>query len=169
MTEAGEDTEASAVRIRRARLGDHLALCDLWSQVDKLHAEIRPDFFTCGEDPARTTLYLDRIVDDGDQELLVAERSETLVGLIHLQLYDTPRSSVFMPRRRAHVEDLVVDRSSQRQGIGKTLLRAGEDWAGQNDADQLVLTVWSGNEPGFGFYAALGYQPVSKVLAKELP
>ena len=91
------------------------------------------------------------------------------MGLIHLQLYDTPRSSVFMARRRAHVEDLVVDRSCQRRGIGSELIQAGEEWARQNDASQLVLTVWSGNEPGFGFYAALGYQPVSKVLAKELP
>jgi len=158
----------SSVRIRRARLEDHLALCGLWSQVDVLHAEIRPDFFVCGVEPPRSKLYVDRIVDDSDQELLVAVRGETLLGLIHLQLYNTPRSSVFVDRRRAHVEDLVVDRSHQREGIGKALLGAGEDWARQHDASQLVLTVWSGNKTGFGFYAAQGYCPVSEVLAKEL-
>ena len=160
---------ASSYRVRRARLGDHLALCALWTQVDALHAEIRPDFFTCGEEPARSKVYLDRIVDDRDQELFVAERGETLVGLIHLQLYETPRSAVFLDRRRAHVEDLVVDRSCQRDGVGRSLLRAGEDWARQVNASQLVLTVWSGNQPGFGFYAAQGYETVSQVLAKELP
>lgn len=161
-------SEASSHRVRRARLGDHLALCALWSQVDALHAGIRPDFFTCGEEPARSKLYLDRIVDAQEQELLVAVRGEILVGLIHLQLYDTPRSSVFMKRCRAHVEDLVVDRSCRREGVGRSLLRAGEDWARHQGATQLVLTVWSGNEPGFGFYTTQGYQPVSQVLAKEL-
>ncbi len=160
--------EASSHRVRRARLADHLALCALWRQVDSLHAEIRPDFFTCGPEPARSKLYLDRVVDDKDQELLVAVRDDTLLGLIHLQLYDTPRASVFMDRRRAHVEDLVVDGAHQREGIGKSLLRAGEDWARQQEAGQLVLTVWSGNRPGFGFYSAQGYSPVSQVLAKEL-
>lgn len=160
--------EECSYRVRRARLGDHLALCALWSQVDALHAEIRPDFFTCGEEPARSTLYLDRIVDDRDQQLLVAVRGDTLLGLIHLQLYDTPLSSVFKDRCRAHVEDLVVDRSCQREGIGRSLLRAGEDWARQKKASQLVLTVWSGNQPGLDFYVAQEYQTVSQVLAKEL-
>jgi ribosomal protein S18 acetylase RimI-like enzyme len=149
-------------------LTDHLELCALWRQVDRLHAEIRPDFFTCGEDPARSKLYLDRIVDDADQELLVAEGPQALRGLIHLQLYETPRSTVFADRRRAHVEDLVVDAAWRRQGIGTALLRAGEDWARQQRADQLVLTVWSGNEPGLAFYDDRGYHPVSRVLAKEL-
>lgn len=161
-------SEGSSHRIRRARLGDHLALCALFSQVDALHAEIRPDFFICGQEPARSKHYLDRIVGAPEQELLVAVDAETLVGLIHLQLYDTPKSSVFMERRRAHVEDLVVEASLRREGIGRSLLRAGEAWARRQGATQLVLTVWSGNEPGFGFYAAQGYGAVSQVLAKEL-
>ena len=159
---------SSSHRIRPARIGDHLRLCELWSQVDGLHAEIRPDFFTCGEEPARSKLYLDRIVDDRDQALLVAERDEQLLGLIHLQLYDTPRSAVFVDRCRAHVEDLVVDRRHLRQGIGRSLLRAGEDWARQQEANQLVLTVWSGNEAGLGFYSSEQYDTVNQVLAKEL-
>lgn len=159
---------ASSHRIRQARLADHLALCALWTQVDELHAAIRPDFFTCGEEPARSKLYLDGLVDDPEQEILVAVRGETLLGLIHLQMYDTPRSSVFVDRRRAHVEDLVVDRSCRREGIGTSLLRAGEDWARKHQASQLVLTVWSGNAPGLGFYVEHGYRPVSQVFAKEL-
>ncbi|MFH2010337.1 MAG: GNAT family N-acetyltransferase [bacterium] len=162
------DSRSDRVRVRRARLGDHLALCELWSQVDALHASIRPDFFTGAGEPARSKLYLDRILSDDAQELLVAVGQETLLGLIHLQIYDTPRTSVFVDRRRAHVEDLVVDEAHRRQGIGTALLRAGESWARRQEAQQLVLTVWTGNESGSDFYASHGYSPVSKVLAKEL-
>jgi len=157
-----------SLRIRRGHLADHLALCELWAQVDAFHAEIRPDFFGPGADPARSRLYLDRILQDANQELLVAVRGDAVVGLIHLQLYDTPRSPVFAERRRAHVEDLVVEQTARRQGVGRALLRAGEDWARRNHAEQVVLTVWRGNEGAADFYNAFGYQPVSQVLARDL-
>jgi ribosomal protein S18 acetylase RimI-like enzyme len=155
-------------RIRSGHLADHLALCRLWGQVDAFHATIRPDFFVGSTEPSRSRLYLDRIVDDANQELLVAVEGDALLGLIHLQLYDTPRSPVFALRRRAHVEDLVVDRAARRRGVGTALLRAGEDWARRNHAEQLVLTVWRGNEAAEAFYARFGYGSVSQVLAKEL-
>jgi ribosomal protein S18 acetylase RimI-like enzyme len=155
-------------RIRRAHLADHLDLCRLWQQVDSFHAQIRPDFFAAGADPARSRLYLDRILADEDQELLVAVRGGDIVGLIHFQLYDTPPSPVFADRRRAHVEDLVVDEAHRRQGIGRALLRAGEEWARRRHAEQVVLTVWRGNPDAVAFYEAFGYAPVSQVLAREL-
>lgn len=155
-------------RIRRGHLRDHLALCRLWQQVDTFHAGIRPDFFAAGVDPARSRLYLDRILADDDQELLVAVRGGDLVGLIHLQLYDTPPSPVFVDRRRAHVEDLVVDEACRRRSVGRALLRAGEEWARRHHAEQVVLTVWEGNPDAVAFYEAFDYAPVSRVLAREL-
>ena len=172
--------------IRRTRITDHQRLCKLWRQVDAFHARIRPDFFSLNQtyQPARSRRYLDRIVNDPDQEIFVAvvasteetvaappwdpDVGEGLVGLIHVQLYDTPRAPVFVDRRRAHVDDLVVDASMRRRGIGTALLEAGENWAVQRNAGQLVLTVWVGNEAADGFYAAHGYHQASRVLAKEL-
>lgn len=167
---SGRDGAAGAgsFRIRRAHLPDHLALCELWAQVDAFHANIRPDFFSTSKDPSRSRLYLDQIVEDQDQELLVAVQEDRLIGLIHLQLYDTPRSPVFVNRRRAHVEDLVVDESFRRFGVGKALLRAGEDWAQRNHAEQVVLTVWQGNQVAETFYKHFGYQAVSTVFSREL-
>ena len=62
----------------------------------------------------------------------------------------------------------MVDEAHRRQGIGTALLHKGESWARRQEAHQLVLTVWTGNELGSEFYAAHGYSPVSRVLAKEL-
>lgn len=156
------------VRIRKARLTDHPALCALWRQVDTFHAGIRPDFFSPSPDPARSKLYLDRILEDPDQELLVATSGERVVGLCHLQLYDTPRSPVFADRRRAHIEDLVIDESERRQGVGRSLLEAAEAWARRHRAEQMVLTVWHGNDAADRFYRSADYRPVSCVLAREL-
>lgn len=163
----GRDDAPQSLRTRRARLRDHLELCHLWSQVDTLHARIRPDFFAPGGEPARSKAYLDRILADADQEILVAVRAGKIVGLIHLQLYDTPPSPVFSVRRRAHVEDLVVDRAQRRQGVGRALLGAGQEWARWHHAAQVVLTVWQGNEAAERFYESMGYRVVSRVMAQE--
>ncbi|MDX9999711.1 MAG: GNAT family N-acetyltransferase [Polyangia bacterium] len=169
MTASAPDPgEPISFRVRSAHLADHLSLCKLWSQVDAFHAQIRPDFFVESEPPARSTMYLDRIIDDPDQELLVAVSGDRLLGLIHLQIYDTPRSPVFAARRRAHVEDLVVDQPMRRRGVGSALLRSGEDWARRHQAAQVVLTVWHGNQAAEAFYQCTGYATVSQVLAREL-
>lgn len=165
---AGAPRDALSFRIRSAHLADHLALCRLWGQVDTFHASIRPDFFVGASTPARSKLYLDRIIDDANQELLVAVSGEALFGLIHLQIYDTPRSPVFADRRRAHVEDLVVDEPLRRSGVGRALLGSGEDWARRHQATQMVLTVWQGNDAAEAFYHHQGYGAVSQVLAREL-
>jgi hypothetical protein len=47
-------------------------------------------------------------------------------------------------------------------------MRAAEDWARGQDALQLVLTVWQGNELAEAFYGALGYARVSQVLGRDL-
>jgi len=164
----GYSDEALSFRIRSAHLADHLALCDLWSQVDAYHAAIRPDFFVVSGTPARSKLYLDRIIDDSNQELLVAVSGDRLLGLIHLQIYDTPKSPVFADRRRAHVEDLVVDTPARRRGVGRALLSSGEDWARRHQATQMVLTLWRGNEAAEAFYDRHGYGTVSQVLVREL-
>jgi GNAT superfamily N-acetyltransferase len=162
------DRPPLALRIRKAILADHLVLCRLWQQVDRLHATLRPDFFAGSPDPARSKFYLDRILEDGTQEFLVATPGDAVLGFIHLQCFDTPEAPVFARRRRVHIEDLVVDEAHRRRGVGRALMRAAEEWARRQRAQQIVLTVWQGNADADAFYARVGYAPVSHVLAREL-
>ncbi len=157
-----------ALHVRPAEAGDLERLRALWRQVDALHAQIRPDFFAKGSQGRRSHEYLGAVLADPNQDLLVAARGGDVVGLVHLQLYDTPPSPLFASRRRAHVEDLVVDGDHRRRGIGTALLAAAERWARGKNAQQVVLTVWSGNDPGLAFYEAQHFATVSRVLAKEL-
>jgi ribosomal protein S18 acetylase RimI-like enzyme len=91
-----------------------------------------------------------------------------LRGAVLVRIYDTPADPSMVPRRRAHVEALVVDRQHRRRGIGTALMSAAAAWARERGAEELVLTVWAGNTAAEAFYARLGYGVVSSALAKAI-
>jgi ribosomal protein S18 acetylase RimI-like enzyme len=62
----------------------------------------------------------------------------------------------------------VVQAKSRRRGCGRALMDASQKWAKQKGAEQIVLTVWSGNRDAEAFYARLGFTQVSQVLGAKL-
>ena len=73
-----------------------------------------------------------------------------------------------VPRRRAHVETLVVGRKHRRRGIGRRLMEAAAAWARGHGAVEVVLTTWVGNDDAEAFYERLGYRELSRVLHAPL-
>jgi ribosomal protein S18 acetylase RimI-like enzyme len=157
------------MQIREAKQQDHGALCGLWRQVDVLHVQLRPELFRDAPGLPRSERFLREVMRAQDQAVLVAEGNDgQLLGLVHVQVFDTPSEPQMVQRRRGHVEDLVVDAAYRRTGIGRALMAAAEEWCRDRGAFQLVLTVWTGNEEAERFYAELGYRPLSQVLGKPL-
>jgi len=156
------------VRVRPATPSDYGAMCSLWSEIDRLHARLLPDYFRISAQPPRTREEYDAALRSGDEHLAVVEDGGAVVGLVHVQLYDTPRTPQMTPRRRAHVDSLVVATPMRRRGLGRRLLEEAAFWARTRGADDLVLTVWAGNEDAERFYDAVGFTRVSSVLGKAL-
>src|SRR5262249_6530738 len=118
--------------------------------------------------PVRPTNLVAQALTAGDEIILLAESRGEPAGLIHVQLYDTPPLSAMVARRRAHVEDLVVHERFRRRGVGRRVLEAASEWARAHRASEIVLTVWRGNHVAARFYRALGYRPLSQVMARAL-
>jgi ribosomal protein S18 acetylase RimI-like enzyme len=160
------------VTIRPARAGDAAAIAALWREVDALHARVAPGFFreTIGDSHALTAVRraLAQAGTGRDRAVLVAELDGEVVGFVDLAVYETPPSPERRPRRRGHVDELVVAPARRRRGIGRALMAAAAEWARGRDAEQLLLTVWEGNGEAEGLYRALGYAPVSRVLGIDL-
>lgn len=158
--------------MRPARATDREALSELWDEGEALHAELQPRFFRPGPAAARAEerrVLLSRVLASRDETILVALDEEGRVrGLLHVQLYDTPKGALMARVRRGHVEDLVVARQKRRRGCGRALVEAGAAWARERGAEQLVLTVWAGNARAERFYKKLGYRRLSQVLGTDL-
>lgn len=159
--------------IRRARHEDWEGVRALWREIDELHATLAPAYFRQTE---RARHEWRQLLVAGDAAVFVAEAPDPspggsgvrLAGAISVRLYDTPPDPAMIPRRRGHVEMLVVSGKFRRRGIGRALMAEVALWARREGAAELVLTVWAGNRDAEAFYAALGYTVLSSVLHTSL-
>jgi diamine N-acetyltransferase len=156
--------------VRSARSEDYAALCVLWKAVDDLHARLLPGYFKRSAKPPRRRDEIERILRAPDEAVFVAEidAGGAVVGLVHVQIYDTPAIAMMVPKRRAHIDNLVVDEGHRRQRFGTRLLDAAASWARQHGAEDLLLTVWEGNDDALRFYEKAGFGPINAVLGRAL-
>lgn len=171
MAKAIAKTEAAVapVRIRTAELGDRENLANLRRQNEQAHARLLPDYFRVAPPPAAA-------INDSrpgpSSVILVAEgsvpRGKTVLGYVRVNVVETPPDLTMTPRRRAHVDEIVVDEGHRGAGIGTALMRGAAAWARRRDAVEMVLTVWSDNRAADALYRRLGYQPIARVLRRAL-
>lgn len=91
---------------------------------------------------------LERAIDGPSSTVLAATEDGRLVGT----------SMVGHDGHRGWVYYLAVDPKSQRHGVGRALMRAGETWLAER-VPKLHLMVRSDNTDALAFYARLGYEP----------
>ena len=153
------------VAVRPARPEDWLAVQSLLRELDELHARLVPGYFR----PAtRSEPEWRSLLGDSTAVALVAVDEGAPLGLLSLRVYDTPADPTLVPRRRGHIETLIVGACQRRRGLGRRLLAAASDWARARGATEMVLTTWVGNVEADAFYERLGYRPLSRALHAAL-
>jgi ribosomal protein S18 acetylase RimI-like enzyme len=157
----------------RAAVDDDLdALARLWHEADELHARLSPGFFRRPDGERGRQRAAEALHDAAESEhetiLVATDGKGAVAGACHIQIYDTPVGHTMVSQRRGHIETLIVARAQRRRGIGRALMNAATEWARRHRAQQLLLTVWAGNDDAERFYAALGYRTISQVLGTDL-
>ena len=75
---------------------------------------------------------------------------------------------MFVRRRYAVIENLVVKSEFRKQGIGRILVDEVQEWAIAKGARSIELNVYEFNETAISFYEGLGYRNLSRKMSKEL-
>ncbi len=158
----------ASITIRPAQPADLDALDALFIEGDAWHAAHEPDVFCVPTGQARPREFLQNLLDDADSAILLADRDGEILGLLMMFVRPAHDLPMLVPRRIGYIDTLIVAERARRQGIGRHLLLAGEDWFHAHDCTDLQLNVWSFNTGAEALYRSLGYRPQCLRLAKRL-
>ncbi len=94
----------------------------------------------------------EHLVDDWNTRpgLLVAEKNEETIGYISM--------TENLAQPVVAINDLVVLRRFRRQGVGTAMIQAGQTWAAQQGARQMILEMQSKNYPAICLANKLGFE-----------
>lgn len=105
------------------------------------------------EYPAEATRrQLEQLLASPFHAVRVAEQNGRVVGYVHAQIYELLYAPVL-----ADIMGLAVAASCRRQGVGRQLLAAAEEWARHIDAHGMRLVSGSERVGAHAFYEACGY------------
>jgi ribosomal protein S18 acetylase RimI-like enzyme len=155
--------------IRLAREDDYAALGPVFAEAERYHREALPHIFGRPLGAFPPLALFRRWVSEEGSAVFVADDAGDLVGFVTVRANSTPADGILQPRAIAVVDTLAVRCDRRRCGAGRALMEAAHGWAQERRLGQVSLNVWEFNEPGLGFYAAIGYRTVSRRMERSLP
>jgi GNAT superfamily N-acetyltransferase len=143
--------------VRPAAAGDYPQLCELFDELDALHRDARPDIFRKPAGDARSRDDIASLVAEEGGTILVADSGDRLLGVAVALLRRPLSHPLLVARKIVEIDNVVVRRGYQRQGIGRRLVAGCVEWAKHRGADDVEIAVHDFNIGAAAFYAALGF------------
>ena len=107
---------------------------------------------------------LELLVASHNDEVWVAERDGTVVGLVAIHV----SASLERDGEVAKVSAIVVDEAARRDGIGQQLMALAEREARRRGCVLLFLTTAERRQDAHAFYRGLGFEETGRRFAKAL-
>ena len=144
------------MNIRIATENDLPRINELRRQVNDLHTAARPDMFKYGF-PQEVQDYLYTMFQADDRHILVAEISRQIVAFACLAEIESPATPYRPARRYLEVDEVGVDESARRQGIGRKLFNEIRRIAKERGYTRIELNMWDFHENALKFYESIGF------------
>ncbi|MBQ8508915.1 MAG: GNAT family N-acetyltransferase [Clostridia bacterium] len=152
--------------IRPAREGDHLLIRPLQAQIARVHADGRPDLFRDAPRYYDEAAFSDKL-SNPDSYIWLAESEGKVVGYafaMHIRYRNHPTYRDF---DRFYIDDICVDETCRRQGIGSQLFERCLEQARELCCRDVELGVFAFNKEAIAFYRGMGMH--ERTLRMELP
>lgn len=140
--------------IRKAKNEDFNKIHKLVMQVHKLHIKERSDIYK-DIDPLTLQEFIENL-SNNNNIYIVAEQENKIVGICFSQIREISNNKIMKDRKTLYIEDICVDKSKQRKGIGKKLYEQLVHIAKEKNIDNIELMVWGFNVDAIKFYENLG-------------
>lgn len=154
--------------IRNLKIEDFDNVNDLFMQLHNSEMEQRPDLFRKIEKPTTSKAWdFEASLSDNSKIMIGAEVDDKIVGFAIIQIRQSAYK-VQATRTYAYFENIVVDNSYRRTGIGTAVYQEGIKRAKERGATSAELKVWNFNAEAISFYQSLGMSVQSLTMEKAI-
>jgi len=144
------------ITIRRAEPTDIPGIVRLLEYTCNFHHKGRPDIFKAGGKKYGSETLL-AILNDKLRVIFVAITEDGYLAgfcFCEWQAFSMP---FINEHTSLYIDDICVDETYRRQGIGKKLFAAAVEFAKESEVYAIDLNVWEFNESAIKFYESLGF------------
>ena len=152
--------------LRRAELRDLGDILLLWEEMMRFHAALDPRLEVGSEGASYMRQVFREWLGSEDCRVLVAEAEGQIVGYIVGRVADNP--PVFRLRTYGHISDICVAPQWRRQGVGRHLYQALQEWFKEQALSVVQLNVAHYNSTSLAFWRAMGFEDYRHHMWKEI-
>lgn len=149
------------MEIRLATLSDIKPICQLYNEFFACNAGLQPEYYKAGEEKGG---YPKSVITSECDDIFLAVKNNTVVGLIHVREAQTPPFNSIVPHKYTEVIDIIVTASYRKRGIGSMLMDAAKQWSKTRNLDYIEILVLSDAKGEFLFYEHEGFVTVSHTM-----
>lgn len=153
------------VIIRNMNENDYAEFDTLMAKLHGLHVTARPDVFLPVPHIYSEDVFRNEILNSETHFALCAVSDGKIVGICTAE---KRFRSMMKNMKTVYIDDIFVDEGFRRRGIAKMLADKITSEAKTFGAERIDLTVWEFNDEARGFYEALGFTTMRRVLEKKI-
>ena len=155
------------MEIRTLIESDYDQVIELYTQLDVLHVQARPDCFVHREQDKiyPKDAFVHNLSYPGGLEL-GAFYNDLLIGIASATLWE--ESNMRKDLKTVCLDNIYVLPKYRRRGIAAKLFEKVESWAKEQGAIRLDLHTWDFNKGAIAMYEAMGMTPQRYVFEKRL-
>lgn len=156
------------MKIREAKIEDIEQIVIILEQISKIHYEKRPDIFKKKSKNEIRKNTIEMLKDKKRKIIVAADDTLKIYGLIIYNIKEVKEHINLRDFKVLWIEELGVDESYRKNGIGKMLMKKVEEDAKILDCKRIELNCWDFNNNAISFYERFGMRTQRRIMEKEI-
>ncbi len=154
------------LEIRKAEANDLDKIVELWTQLAGLHEDLSSRFKLVPDAAYIWKDYIGKGMVRPDHRIVVAAENDRIIGFANGSL--GMGSPVFEDRRHGTINDLYVEESHRRRGIGTLLVNDLMNWFREEGVSRAQTGFYLGNPLAKAFWSKLGFKSVMSRVERQV-
>ena len=156
------------MQIREVKVEDIEQIIVILEQISEMHYKNRPDIFKKKSKDEIKKNIIEMINDENRKVIVATDETLKIYGLVIYNIKEVKEHINLSDSKVLWIEELGVDESYRKNGIGKMLMEKVEEDAKMLDCTRIELNCWDFNNNAISFYERFGMRTQRRIMEKEI-